>query len=245
MIRDFGTVAPVPRGSSRRTARSGDLTGPLRISPGTPAGPRVREAATGCVPAASRGARRHESPHVRRRVRRPEAARLASRDRPRAVTAWHGSPRTAAAVAVTRLERGNAANTRSGRVSERLCPVLTGWRGVVAQEARAGTSGSAGPALRPPLRARRARSMACRFPKPVRSCGNRSADHFTRNTRRDRPGWGEDLPPHHRCGDRDRRAGIRVPALVDSGADNTLVPKSCVAPLGVDFSKLAACSPGA
>jgi hypothetical protein len=39
--------------------------------------------------------------------------------------------------------------------------------------------------------------------------------------------------------------GIRVPALVDSGADNALVPKSCVAPLGVDFSKLAACSPGA
>jgi hypothetical protein len=34
--------------------------------------------------------------------------------------------------------------------------------------------------------------------------------------------------------------GIRVPALVDSGADNTLVPESFVAPLGVDFSKLAA-----
>jgi hypothetical protein len=32
---------------------------------------------------------------------------------------------------------------------------------------------------------------------------------------------------------------IRVPALVDSGADNTLVPESFVAPLGVDFSKLA------
>jgi hypothetical protein len=34
--------------------------------------------------------------------------------------------------------------------------------------------------------------------------------------------------------------GIRVPALVDSGADNTLVPESFVAPLGVDFRKLAA-----
>ena len=34
--------------------------------------------------------------------------------------------------------------------------------------------------------------------------------------------------------------GIRVPALVDSGADNTLVPEPFVAPLGVDFRRLAA-----
>jgi len=34
--------------------------------------------------------------------------------------------------------------------------------------------------------------------------------------------------------------GIRVPALVDSGADNTLVPEPFVAPLGVDFRKLTA-----
>lgn len=33
---------------------------------------------------------------------------------------------------------------------------------------------------------------------------------------------------------------IRVPALVDSGADNTLVPEEFVAPLGVDFRRLAA-----
>jgi hypothetical protein len=32
---------------------------------------------------------------------------------------------------------------------------------------------------------------------------------------------------------------IRVPALVDSGADNSLVPEPFVAPLGVDFSRLA------
>jgi len=33
---------------------------------------------------------------------------------------------------------------------------------------------------------------------------------------------------------------IRVPALVDSGADNTLVPSAFVAPLGVDFATLPA-----
>jgi hypothetical protein len=33
---------------------------------------------------------------------------------------------------------------------------------------------------------------------------------------------------------------IRVPALVDSGADNTLVPAAFIAPLGVDFAKLPA-----
>lgn len=33
---------------------------------------------------------------------------------------------------------------------------------------------------------------------------------------------------------------IRVPALVDSGADNTLVPAPFMAPLGVDFHRLPA-----
>ncbi len=32
--------------------------------------------------------------------------------------------------------------------------------------------------------------------------------------------------------------GIRVPALLDSGADNTLVPAAFITPLGVDFASL-------
>jgi hypothetical protein len=33
-------------------------------------------------------------------------------------------------------------------------------------------------------------------------------------------------------------SGVRVPALVDSGADNTLVPFELIRPLGIDFATL-------